>query len=183
MLKNLKAFVKVCFATCAIVFAANFNILYAQASVSVPAGTRVPILVPNTISSNSIKTSDNINVLISEDVAVNSKTVFRKGDTATLSVFKAQSSGRFGRPGRVEISGGFITDIHGDKHPINISYLSKGKSRRAFSIAGTIISIPLIMFFIGLVTLPVAVMTSGKEARVGEGLILEGLTTTSVDIE
>lgn len=182
MSRNFKTVFKSWFAVLAFVFAANVHILSANAAVSVPVGTKVPILVPNTVSSNSVKTSENINVLIAEDVRVEGQLVFKKGDPAALAILKSQSSGHFGRPGRLEIAGGFATDIHGDRQPINISYLSKGKSRRAFSIAGTILSIPLIFFFVGLVTLPVAIMTSGKEARVGEGLILESLTTSATEI-
>jgi hypothetical protein len=152
-------------------------------TITIPAGTRVPVLVSNNISSNTVKTSDTINLTIAEDVLVNNKVVFRQGDAASLNVQKARSNGHWGRPGLLELNSGLVTGVKGDKLPVNISYNAKGASRRAFSIAGTIISIPLILFAVGLVTLPVAVMTSGKEARIGQGLVLDTMTTAPSDIE
>jgi hypothetical protein len=175
--------VRTTFSILMILFAAHFSELSANAAaISVPAGTRVPIIVPNTISSNSVKTSDSLNVTLAEDVMIDNQTVFRKGGKATIAVQKAQPNGNFGRPGKLELNGGMVFDVIGDAHPVNLAYSTKGRSRRAFSVTMTVLSIPLILFWVGLITLPIAIMTSGKEARVGEGLILDGITTAPFEV-
>lgn len=172
------------FSVIAVLFVTHFQCILANAeTITVPTGTRVPLMVTNNISSNSIKTSDSINVTVAEDVKVNNHVVFHQGDPASLNVQRARSSGHFGRSGLIELNGGLATDVKGDKHPVNASYNAKGRSRRAFSVTMTLLSLPLVLFFIGLVTLPIAVMTSGKDAKVGEGLILDSLTTAPIEVE
>ena len=183
-MKQLLQPIKGLFSILAVLFVTHAQCLLANAeTITVPPGTRVPLMVTNNISSNSIKTSDSINVTIAEDVKVNNQVIFHQGDPASLNVQRARSSGHFGRSGLIELNGGLVTDIKGDKHPINASYNAKGRSRRAFSVTMTILSLPLVLFFIGLVTLPIAVMTSGKDAKVGEGLILDSLTTAPIEVD
>jgi len=183
-MKHFKLLAKTSFAVMATLFISNAQLLISNAeTITIPAGTRVPVMVPNNISSNAVKTSDTLNMTIAQDVLVKNKVVFHQGDTATINVAKARSNGHWGRPGLLELNSGMVTDVKGDKVPVNISYTAKGASRRAFSIAGTILSVPLILFIVGLVTLPVAIMTSGKEAKIGQGLVLDTMTTAPTEIE
>lgn len=175
---------KVLFSVVVLLFVTNYAGICANAAVvSVPVGTRVPVLLQNVVSSSTVKTADTISATIAEDVLIDGAVVFHQGDKATLNVQKAQPSGNFGRPGRLELNGGMVFDVNGDTHPVNISYSAKGRSRRAFSITMTVLSVPLLLFLVGLLTLPVAIMTSGKDAMIGEGLILDTITTSAFDLE
>lgn len=181
---TFKTLSKIGFAITATLFIHYAPVLTANAeTVTIPAGTRVPVMVSNNISSNTVKTAETINLTIAEDVFVESKQVFRRGYVASINVEKAQANGHWGRPGYLELNSGQAKDIQGNPVPINMSYTAKGASRRAFSIAGTILSVPLVLFLVGLVTMPVTIMTSGKEAQIGQGLVLDTMTTSPTEVE
>lgn len=183
-MQNLCKSLKVGFAALTVFFITYGQPLAANAmTVTVPSGTNIPVLVTNTISSSSIKSSDTLNLAVAQDVKINNQVVFHQGDLVTVNVQKATASGHFGRPGYIELNSGMVTDVKGEKHPINLSYSAKGRSRRAYSITGIILSVPLILFWIGLVTMPVAIMASGKDAKVGQGLVLNALTTAPCELE
>jgi hypothetical protein len=150
--------------------------------LAVPAGTRVQILLPNSTSSQVLASDEPIRAVVQEDVLIQDIRVFEKGAEVQLAVAEARKSGNLGRAGRISLNGGVVYDISGEPRPLNFSHEVRGRSRRAQSITYTVISIPLIMFFVGLITLPVAVNMNGKEATLQGGAVFEALTAAPFEI-
>jgi hypothetical protein len=153
-------------------------------TITIPAGTRILITLPNNITHSSIESAGTIQAFVAEDIRVNQKIVLPKGNTVLLHVDKVQNPGILGRPGSIQINGGTVHSTQGTKIPLNISRLTSGKSRRRASIAYTIISIPLIFVCgIGIYMLPSALLTRGSGVTLSQGLVLNGSTASSANIE
>ena len=149
--------------------------------VLVENSTQVLLDVPNVITTDTVKTGDTIQARVLEAVIVDGQTVFKEGAKAELIVEKSRDNGILGRPGKLSMNGGFVYDVNGEPHPIGYSYSTKGDARRGLSIAGTVLSVPLVLILVGLVTLPIFVGMHGKDAQYG-GQTVEALTTSSKSV-
>jgi len=145
-------------------------------TITLEAGTRVPITIYNTVNSDNLKTGDMISVSVSEPVKVNGVVIFKKGSTGVLSISKSVKSGGHGRAGQLEINGGRVTDVFGNAHPINASLSSKGNSKRGWAIVSSILGVVLIL-------VPFGIWVDGTPATVQGGQYIDALTTSASEIE
>jgi hypothetical protein len=144
--------------------------------ITVPAGTRVPISIYNSVSSDNLRTSDMISATIRQDVLSNGVLIFKHGDNATLNVEKARSSGGHGRAGLLSINGGRVWDTNGQEHPINLSVQAKGHSKRGGAIIATVLGV-LFVFFI-----PFGIWIDGTPATLQGGAVYDGITTAPITL-
>lgn len=144
-------------------------------TITLEAGTRVPITVYNTVNSDNLKTGDMVSISVAEPVVVDGVTLFKKGSTGVLNISRSVKSGGHGKAGQLEINGGRITDVFGNVHPINVSLSSKGSSKRGWAIVATIFGIILIL-------VPFGLWVDGTPATVQGGQYIDALTTSASEI-
>ncbi len=73
----------------------------AQASGTIPAGTRIPVVIDQSVSSKTAKAGQTISATIAQDVTVGGKVVIPKGSAAKLTVSSVQASGRLSTPAKL----------------------------------------------------------------------------------
>jgi hypothetical protein len=73
----------------------------AQASGTVPAGTKISVVTDQSVSSKTAKIGQNITGTVSQDVTSGGKVVIPKGSTAKLTVSSVQASGRLSTPAKL----------------------------------------------------------------------------------
>lgn len=82
----------------------------AAKEITINAGTRVPVSVYNTVSSNNLNEGDMVAVGVANDVKIDGVTVFKKGAQGVVFVSKAVRGRGHGGKGILEINGGRIYD-------------------------------------------------------------------------
>jgi hypothetical protein len=73
----------------------------AQASGTVPAGTKISVVTDQSVSSKTAKIGQTIAGTVSRDVTSGGKVVIPKGSTARLTVSSVQASGRLSTPAKL----------------------------------------------------------------------------------
>jgi hypothetical protein len=73
----------------------------AQASGTVPAGTKISVVTDQSVSSKTAKIGQTIAGTVSRDVTSGGKVVIPKGSTAKLTVSSVQASGRLSTPAKL----------------------------------------------------------------------------------
>ncbi len=149
------------------------------AEVHVNAGTRVPIVLPNTVSSDVLEDQLAIQAQVQRDVIVDNMVVFKKGAPVELAISKVRDSGTLGKAGKLELSGGTIKPVNGNKPiPVNFSYKAKGNGKRGTAITLFIIGLPLLVLFgLGVIPIAAAFAMSGKPASIQGGQVFDTFTT------
>ncbi len=72
-----------------------------QASGTIPAGTKIPVVLDQTVSSKTAKAGQTVSGTVAQDVTVGGKVVIPKGSAAKLIVSSAQASGRLSTPAKL----------------------------------------------------------------------------------
>ena len=72
-----------------------------QASSTIPAGTKIPVVTDQSVSSKTAQVGQTISGTIAQDVAVGGKVVIPKGSVAKLTVSSVQASGRLSTPAKL----------------------------------------------------------------------------------
>src|SRR5579884_4246962 len=90
-------------------------------TISLPTGTRIPLSIYNTVSSNNLHDGDMVSAVIRDDVNYNGVTFFRKGDSATLTVDKSKPASGHGGAGLLNITGGRAVDAKGHDVPFGLN--------------------------------------------------------------
>lgn len=164
--------------TLMVVYLSLFSVLgMPQASqaetVSLPIGTRIPISIYNTVSSNNLHDGDMVSAVIRDDVAYNGVTFFRKGDSATLTVDKSKPASGHGGAGLLNISGGRAVSAKGQDVPFGLTLQMKGHSKRGWGVVATVLGILVIL-------IPFGIWVDGSPATLQGGAVYDGLTTAPV---
>src|ERR1700730_18652859 len=73
----------------------------AQASGTVPAGTKISVVTDQSVSSKTARIGQTITGTVSQDVTSRGKVVIPKGSTAKLTVSSVQASGRLSTPAKL----------------------------------------------------------------------------------
>jgi hypothetical protein len=73
----------------------------AQASGTIPAGTKIPVVIDQTVSSKTAKVGQTVSGTVAQDVTVGNKVVIPKGSAAKLTVSSVQASGRLSTPAKL----------------------------------------------------------------------------------
>jgi hypothetical protein len=142
-------------------------------TVSLPIGTRIPVSVYNTVSSNNLHDGDMVSAVIRNDVTYNGVVFFRKGDSATLTVDKSKPASGHGGAGLLNITGGRAVDAKGQDTPFGLSLQMKGHSKRGWGVTATVLGILVIL-------IPFGIWVEGTPATIQGGAVYEGLTTAPI---
>src|SRR6202521_2990511 len=73
----------------------------AQASGTVPQGTKILVVTDQAVSSKTAKVGQTVSVTVAQDVTVGGKVVIPKGCAAKLTVSSVQASGRLSTPAKL----------------------------------------------------------------------------------
>ena len=100
-----------------------------SAATRVPAGTTIPLVITQKVTSKSVTSGGTIDATVEDDVKVNGKVVFAKDATASLNVISAKKAGFVGIPGEMTIYGGKVYDINGNEHKIDFNRQIVGEEK------------------------------------------------------
>ena len=148
----------------------------AKRTITINAGTRVPVSVYNTVNSNNLNQGDMIAMAVSSDVKVDGVTVFKKGSEGVLFVSKSIKGRGHGGKGILEIDGGRVYDALGNDYNLNLSINRQGVGKRGWAIVATVLGIALIL-------VPFGVWIDGSPASLQGGGQFDALVTTPKTIE
>ena len=73
----------------------------AQASGTIPAGTKIPVVTDQSVSSKTAQAGQTVSGTVAQDVIVGGKVVIPKGSAAKLTVSSVQASGRLSTPAKL----------------------------------------------------------------------------------
>ncbi len=142
----------------------------AKKELTINTGTRVPIVVYNTVSSNNLNEGDMVSISVSQDVKVEGHTIFKKGSEGVLYVSKAKKGRGHGGKGVLEVNGGRIYDVYGNDYQLNLSINREGVSKRGWAVVATIFGILLIL-------VPFGIWIDGKPAMLQGGAQFDAMIT------
>ena len=100
-----------------------------SAATRVPAGTTIPLVITQKVTSKSVTSGGTIDATVEDDVKVNGKVVFAKDATASLNVISTKKAGFVGIPGEMTIYGGKVYDINGNEHKIDFNRQLVGEEK------------------------------------------------------
>ncbi len=139
--------------------------------VTLKAGTFVPVILAQTLSSEEINTGDPVNYKVGADVVVDGKTVIKAGALVHATVSFAESAGMVGQAGKFSVS--FINTTAVDEQSVllqgNKTYVGEDET------TGTVV--------VGVVLCPLALMNEGGQASVGEGTQGRAIVGANIDVE
>src|SRR3981189_605430 len=104
----------------------------AQASGTIPAGTKIPVVIDQTVSSKTAQAGQTISGTVAQDVTVGGKVVIPKGSAAKLTVSSAQASGRLSTPAKLYLRLRTVT-VGGKTYAFatnSVGRTEKGKGKR-----------------------------------------------------
>lgn len=140
-------------------------------TVKLKAGTFVPAVLAQTLSSEESHTGDTVNYTVGSDVVVDGKTVISAGTLIQATVSYAEEARMIGQPGKMSIS--FVSTTAVDDQKILLlgskTYVGEDET------TGTVV--------VGVVLCPLALMNSGDEASVGEGTQGRAIVATNANVE
>ena len=136
----------------------------------IPTGTTIPVNFGHTINSNTQYIGDIVPITIVEDVNIEGKTIFKKGDIGTVELENVIHTGGHGRAGLIEIRNGRIKDVYGKNHNVQLSILNKGESKRASAITLSVIGVFLIF-------IPFGIWREGTPAIISGNTIFNAIIT------
>ena len=97
-------------------------------AVTVPKDTKVLLVMNRKKSQRTISSANKLNVIIKNNVYINNKLVFKKGDSAVIYVKENQKAKFFCKGGKLVLSGGYVTDVNKIKHDVSFSREYTGKN-------------------------------------------------------
>jgi len=94
--------------------------------ITVKSGTEIPLSFMQNTDSKKMNQFDKIPVIITKDVLVNNKVIFKQGDTGTVNVYESAKPGCFGRGGKIDIRDARIKDVYGNEYLVNLPISLEG---------------------------------------------------------
>jgi hypothetical protein len=104
----------------------------AQASGTIPAGTKIPVVTDQSVSSKTAQAGQTIPGTVAQDVTVSGKVVIPKGSAAKLTVSGVQASGRLSTPAKLYLRLRTVT-VGGKTYTFatnSVGRTEKGKGKR-----------------------------------------------------
>ena len=107
-------------------------------ALNIQRGTSLTVTLTDSYDSKSVEIGQKLSGRIADDIYINGKLVFKKDDSATLSVADVEKARFWGRPGHMLIMGGKARNIKGEM--VRIEYHKKitGEEKTWPIVLGTI---------------------------------------------
>ena len=142
--------------------------------ITIPSATVVPVVLKYPLSSDSLQSNDLVSIVIDEDVFIDNHLVFKKGTSGVAYVDKVVQSGQHGRRGFISIKEGKIKDVNKVDHPVQLSIMAKGQSKRPSAVFLSVIGVVLIL-------IPFGIWRTGTPATVSAAKVIEAFVTSPSD--
>lgn len=152
-------------------FTFGANIVLAEETVKLKAGTNVRLRLDNTINSENVNVGQTIQFSVSSEVKVDDKVVIESGAPAIGKVVDAEDNGMLGKPGKLGIQLTSVKAVDGQDVMINATKVVKGKSKQT-----TALVVTLILCVFGL-------FIKGKDASLQAGSVIDARITSDYQIE
>ena len=135
------------------------------ASVTVPAGTRVPIALLEQVTSKSVDAGEKIEAYVVEDYRYNNVLIFEKGARAYFNVSDVKKAGFFGNSGNIFLINGAVYDKNGKERGIDFSRKFVGDER----------TWPKVLVGVGIFIWPLLLFgfVKGGQAKVNTGHVFD----------
>lgn len=139
------------------------------ATSTVTAGTRIPLVMSETISSDDkggrkVSTGELITLTVQMDVTdVDGNILIKQGTLVNGTVTKSEKRKAAGTKGKLGFNVGFVKAADGQSVPVDLNYDSEGKSRTGAVVAGAV-----------LVAAPL-LLVKGKAAVIEAGTVFNAL--------
>lgn len=153
------------------------NIQKEDEEIRITAGTRIPLVINETISSDDkggrkVGVGDIINLTVQYDVTdIDGNILVTQGTLVTGRVTKSERRKAAGTKGKLGFSVSFVNAIDGQSIPVDLNFDSEGKSRTGAVIAaGALVAAPLLL-------------VKGKPAVVEAGSVFEAMVVGEKKIQ
>ena len=141
----------------------------APSTVLLSAGTRIPVVMTETISSDKkggrkVEVGELINLRVQADVSdIDGNVLVKQGTLVSGTITESVKRKAAGTKGKLSFSVEFIKAIDGQSVPVNLKYSFAGKNKSAVAIgAGAVVAAPLLLI-------------KGKPAIISEGQAFNAL--------
>lgn len=147
--------------------------------LTLKAGTEIPLSFVQNTDSKRMSQFDKIPVVITKNVLVNNKIVFKQGDTGTVNVYEAEKPKCFGRGGKIDIRDARIKDTYGNEYLVNLPISLEG-NQNWFGVV--LPSIGLFTFILLPVLGPFALL-KGENPKIKASQQFYAITTNPINIK
>lgn len=125
--------------------------------VTLKANTFVPVILQESISSESLSLGQDVFFTVAGDIDVSGKTVIPAGTTVIASVSDVEETGAIGAAGKIVITFLSTEAVDGTSISLRGTKVIEGKDKTTSSVV------------VGVVLCPLALLQKGEEASVGQG--------------
>ena len=153
------------------------NVKKKDDSIILSAGTRIPLEISETISSDDkggrrVGVGDIINLTVQYDISdTNGNTLVTQWTLVTWRINKSERRKAAGTKGKLGFTVSFVKAIDGQSVPVNLQYDSEGKSRTNAAVAGAlVVAAPLLL-------------VKGKPAIIEAGTVFEAMVVGDKKIQ
>ncbi len=144
-------------------------------ALEIPAGTSVPVMLTNSVNSDSLNDGDVVAITVTDDVYVGDKKVFTKGTQGIAYVEKATHTAHHGGAGMIRVRDGQLVDVNHKKHKVQITMDATGKSKRPSSIFLSIIGVLVIL-------IPFGCWRYGEPATISQSQVFNAVIPSGFDL-
>ena len=149
----------------------EFKAVVAGDTKTIPAGTKVELLIETPISSNKSKKGDVVAYTVKSDIADGEgKVLIKAGAKAGGVVNMTKSAGAFGKKGKLEFTAEWVETVDGQTLPLRSTQAANGKSNQTVAIA-TIVFLSILGGFI-----------KGKNITLDRGTIVPAFTNADFSV-
>ena len=131
------------------------------ASLVLPKGTEVPLVVTTDVTSKKLAIGDNIPLTLAQDLTVDGAVVAKKGTPATATVIQVDGAGFVGQPGTITFAVHSL-DVPGNVIPLDGTETKEGRNK--YKTVRSVSFVP----FVGIS----ALFVHGKQAEIGPSMTL-----------
>jgi len=114
-----------------LLFIFSFFAVNSAYCASLNAGVRIPIVFPEEVSSNYLKSNQEVKIEAAQEVAFADTVFFEKGSKGVLYPYEVLPARKFAKGGRIKFndkySSGYLIDTNGNPHAIALKKEYKGK--------------------------------------------------------
>lgn len=177
---RLAAFLTVVSLTAALVFAPAAR---AQASVTVPAGTQVPLAFATRVDSSTVREGEPVTFTVAADVVHERRIVIRKGAGAQGLVVSVTPPGVFGRNARVHVA--FVQTVAVDGLPVRLAPIdiTPNNLRDARDTAGAAGASVAGLILLGPVGVAAGALVRGGHVTVPPGAVAMTSTVSAIQVK
>ena len=145
------------------------NVKKSSAGVMITAGTRIPVIMSETISSDKkggrkVNTGEVISLTVQADVTdMEGNVLVKQGTLVNGTITQSEKRKAAGTKGKLAFSVDFITAVDGQSIPVNLKYDFAGKSKTAVAVGtAVVVAAPLLLI-------------KGKPAIIQAGTVFQAL--------